>query len=106
MRVERDELASAAGLRAGAGGTCALRGLAGELARARAHRRAREREVAMILSRRELLQAGVSAAALAVGGPVVAAGMRTRPIPRSGEELPGIGMVTGRTFDNSDRAAL
>jgi len=60
----------------------------------------------MILSRRELLQAGVSAAALAVGGPVVAAGMRTRPIPRSGEELPVIGMGTWRTFDTAERAAL
>ena len=59
----------------------------------------------MILSRRELLQAGVSAAALAVGGPVVA-GMRTRPIPRSGEELPVIGMGTWRTFDTAERAAL
>src|SRR4030081_1889849 len=61
--------------------------------------------VAMILSRRELLQVGVSAAALAVGGPVPA-GMRTRPIPRSGEELPVIGMGTWRTFDTSERAAL
>ena len=60
----------------------------------------------MILSRRELLQAGVSAAALAVGGPVSAAGMRTRPIPRSSEELPVIGMGTWRTFDTSERAAL
>ena len=59
----------------------------------------------MILSRRELLQAGVSATALAVGGPVPA-GMRTRPIPRSGEELPVIGMGTWRTFDTSERAAL
>src|SRR5882672_5512381 len=61
--------------------------------------------VAMILSRRELLQAGVSAATLAVGGPVPA-GMRTRPIPRSGEELPVIGMGTWRTFDTAERAAL
>ena len=59
----------------------------------------------MILSRRELLHAGVSAAALAVGGPVPA-GMRMRPIPSSGEQLPVIGMGTWRTFDTADRAAL
>jgi diketogulonate reductase-like aldo/keto reductase len=59
----------------------------------------------MILSRRELLHAGVSAAALAVGGPVPA-GMRVRPIPSSGEQLPVIGMGTWRTFDTADRAAL
>jgi len=60
----------------------------------------------MILSRRQLLQAGVSGAALVVGGPVSAAGMRTRPIPSTGEQLPVIGMGTWRTFDTSERAAL
>ena len=60
----------------------------------------------MILSRRELLLAGVSAAALAVGGPVAAGQMRTRAIPRTGEELPVIGMGTWRTFDTSERSSL
>jgi diketogulonate reductase-like aldo/keto reductase len=60
----------------------------------------------MILSRRELLRAGLSTAALAVGGPVAAERMRTRPIPSTGEELPVIGMGTWRTFDTAERAPL
>jgi len=60
----------------------------------------------MILSRRWLLRAGLSAAAVAAGGPVAAAQMRTRPVPRTGEELPIIGMGTWRTFDTSERTAL
>jgi diketogulonate reductase-like aldo/keto reductase len=58
----------------------------------------------MTMSRREVL--GVAAAALlarrALGAPASASGggtMRTRPIPRTGEELPVIGMGTWRTFD-------
>jgi diketogulonate reductase-like aldo/keto reductase len=60
----------------------------------------------MILSRRELLRTGVSTAALAAGGALAAERMRTRKIPRSGEELPVIGMGTWRTFDTSERSAL
>jgi hypothetical protein len=60
----------------------------------------------MILSRRELLRAGLSTAALAVGGPVAAERMRARPIPSTGEELPVIGMGTWRTFDTAERAPL
>ena len=60
----------------------------------------------MILSRRELLRAGISTAALAAGGALAAEQMRRRTIPRSGEELPVIGMGTWRTFDTSERAAL
>ena len=48
----------------------------------------------MTWSRREILQLSV---ALAAGGPVER--MRTRPIPRTGEQLPVIGMGTWRTFD-------
>ena len=56
----------------------------------------------MTMSRREVL--GVAAAALvgrpAIGAPASGGGtMRTRPIPRTGEELPVIGMGTWRTFD-------
>jgi diketogulonate reductase-like aldo/keto reductase len=56
----------------------------------------------MTMSRREVL--GVAAAALlgrrALGAPASGGGaMRTRPIPRTGEELPVIGMGTWRTFD-------
>ncbi|HEY5677923.1 MAG TPA: aldo/keto reductase, partial [Myxococcales bacterium] len=32
--------------------------------------------------------------------------MRTRRIPRSGEELPAIGMGTWRTFDTAERSGL
>jgi len=60
----------------------------------------------MILSRRELLRASVSTAALAVGGKVGAERMRTRSIAASGEELPVIGMGTWRTFDTSEQKAL
>ena len=54
------------------------------------------------MSRREVL--GVAAAALlgrrVLGAPASGGGtMRTRPIPRTGEELPVIGMGTWRTFD-------
>jgi len=51
----------------------------------------------MIWSRREILQLSL---ALAAGGPVER--MRTRPIPRTGEQLPVIGMGTWRTFDVGD----
>jgi diketogulonate reductase-like aldo/keto reductase len=60
----------------------------------------------MILSRRQLLRTGLSAAALASGGTVAAAQMRARAIPRTGEPLPVIGMGTWRTFDTSERTAL
>jgi diketogulonate reductase-like aldo/keto reductase len=48
----------------------------------------------MTWSRREFLQLSL---ALAAGGPVER--MRTRPIPRTGEQLAVIGMGTWRTFD-------
>ena len=51
----------------------------------------------MTWSRREFLQLSL---ALAAGGPVET--MRTRPIPRSGEQIPVIGMGTWRTFDVGD----
>ncbi len=60
----------------------------------------------MILSRRDLMVAGVSAAGAAAGGALAGEQMRTRKIPRSGEELPVIGMGTWRTFDTSERTAL
>jgi len=50
--------------------------------------------------------AGVSAAGAAAGGALAGEQMRTRKIPRSGEELPVIGMGTWRTFDTSERTAL
>ncbi|HEY6050137.1 MAG TPA: aldo/keto reductase [Thermoanaerobaculia bacterium] len=57
----------------------------------------------MMWTRRALLQL---AAAFAAGGAVER--MRTRPIPRGGEQLPVIGMGTWRTFDvgEGDRAPL
>jgi diketogulonate reductase-like aldo/keto reductase len=57
----------------------------------------------MMWTRRALLQL---AAAFAAGGAVER--MRTRPIPRSGEQLPVIGMGTWRTFDvgEGERAPL
>jgi diketogulonate reductase-like aldo/keto reductase len=51
----------------------------------------------MTWSRRDVLKLS---AALAAGGPVER--MRTRPIPRTGEQLPVIGMGTYRTFDVGD----
>jgi diketogulonate reductase-like aldo/keto reductase len=54
----------------------------------------------MIWSRREVLQL---AAALAAGGGMER--MRTRRIPRTGEELPVVGMGTWRTFDAGDNPA-
>src|SRR5947209_15112985 len=54
----------------------------------------------MIWTRRTLLKL---AAAVAAGGAVDR--MRTRPIPRTGEQLPLIGMGTWRTFDVSDDEA-
>jgi diketogulonate reductase-like aldo/keto reductase len=57
----------------------------------------------MITSRRHLL--GLSALlALRVEGAMEK--MRTRVIPKSGEELPVIGMGTWRTFDGGDAASL
>jgi diketogulonate reductase-like aldo/keto reductase len=58
----------------------------------------------MMFSRRQLLRA--AAAAALPGGAMATGRMRTRPIPRSGEELPVIGMGTWQTFDTSDRAPL
>jgi diketogulonate reductase-like aldo/keto reductase len=57
-------------------------------------------------SRRQLLRAAASAAALAAGGTLATPRMRTRRIPRSGEELPAVGMGTWRTFDTDERAGL
>jgi diketogulonate reductase-like aldo/keto reductase len=59
----------------------------------------------MTLSRRDLLRAA-AASALASGGAMGADRMRMRPIPRTGEELPAIGMGTWRTFDTAERTAL
>lgn len=59
-----------------------------------------------ILSRRQALWAAVSGAALAAGGTLANARMRTRRIPRTGEELPAVGMGTWRTFDTEERAGL
>ncbi len=60
----------------------------------------------LIFSRRQLLRAAASAAALAAGGTLAKARMRTRRIPSSGEELPAIGMGTWRTFDTAERSGL
>lgn len=57
-------------------------------------------------SRRQLLRAAATAAALAAGGTLAKPRMRTRRIPRSGEELPAIGMGTWRTFDTEERPGL
>ncbi len=51
----------------------------------------------MSWSRRDVLKLS---AVLAAGGPMER--MRTRPIPRTGEQLPVIGMGTYRTFDVDD----
>src|SRR5207248_4424895 len=73
-------------------GRRALRSLVVE----QAHPGAQGRSVGdrMIWSRREVL---IGAAALAAGGTMER--MRSRPIPRTGEQLPVIGMGTWRTFD-------
>jgi diketogulonate reductase-like aldo/keto reductase len=55
----------------------------------------------MTWTRREILKLS---AAVAVGGPLTEK-MRTRPIPRSGEQIPVIGMGTWRTFDAGDSDA-
>ena len=57
----------------------------------------------MMLSRRRLLQAAV---AFGAGGAMAADRMRTRAIPRTGEELPAVGMGTWQTFDTTERPAL
>jgi diketogulonate reductase-like aldo/keto reductase len=59
----------------------------------------------MMPSRRDVLRV-VAASALAGGGTMGAERMRTRAIPRTGEQLPAIGMGTWRTFDTDERAAL
>jgi len=59
----------------------------------------------MTLSRRDVLWAA-AAGALASGGTMGAERMRTRPIPRTGEQVPAIGMGTWRTFDTAERTAL
>src|SRR3954466_10465181 len=60
----------------------------------------------LIFSRRQLLRAAAAAAALAGGGALARPRMRTRRIPRTGEELPAIGMGTWRTFDTAERSGL
>src|SRR6185369_14866993 len=59
----------------------------------------------MTLSRRDVLWAA-AAGALASGGTMGAERIRTRPIPRTGEQVPAIGMGTWRTFDTAERTAL
>jgi diketogulonate reductase-like aldo/keto reductase len=57
------------------------------------------------LTRRRFVQA---AACLALGPPVIASGQAgplTRPIPRSGEALPAVGLGTWITFNVGDDAA-
>jgi len=52
------------------------------------------------LSRRQLLRAGLSGAALALmGKPAMGQSLQRKPIPRSGELLPVIGLGTWQTFD-------
>jgi len=60
----------------------------------------------LTFSRRQVLRAAASAAALAAGGTLASPRMRTRRIPRTGEELPAVGMGTWRTFDTDERAGL
>jgi aryl-alcohol dehydrogenase-like predicted oxidoreductase len=53
-----------------------------------------------LISRRELLRLALSAGALAfTGGVAMAASTIRRPIPRTGESLPVIGLGTWQTFD-------
>jgi aryl-alcohol dehydrogenase-like predicted oxidoreductase len=63
------------------------------------------------ISRRQLLRLGLSAAAVIITGSAsMAAAMIQKPIPRSGESLPVIGLGTWQTFDVGNdptaRAAL
>lgn len=62
------------------------------------------------LSRRDLLRWVAAAGAFAVTGAVVPAERHRRPIPRSGETLPVIGLGTWQTFDagstDAERAPL
>src|SRR6266576_2392143 len=52
------------------------------------------------LSRREFMKASVGAGAFALaGGSAVADSIRTKPIPKTGETLPVIGLGTWQTFD-------
>jgi len=56
-----------------------------------------------LLSRRQLLRAGASGAALALMGKrAMAQSILRKPIPRSGELLPVIGLGTWQTFDVGD----
>jgi diketogulonate reductase-like aldo/keto reductase len=59
----------------------------------------------MKLSRRDVLRAA-AVTAVSGGGAMGAERMRTRPIPRTHEQLPAIGMGTWRTFDTAERTAL
>ncbi len=59
----------------------------------------------MTLSRRDVLRAA-AAGALASGGTMGGEQMLTRPIPRTREQVPAIGMGTWRTFDTAERTAL
>src|SRR5947207_11248693 len=52
------------------------------------------------MSRREFMKASVGAGAFALaGGSAVADSIRTKPIPKTGETLPVIGLGTWQTFD-------
>jgi diketogulonate reductase-like aldo/keto reductase len=58
------------------------------------------------ISRRELLRFAAGAGMIAfTGGAAMAASIITRPIPRSGEQLPVIGLGTWQTFDVDKSAA-
>jgi diketogulonate reductase-like aldo/keto reductase len=59
----------------------------------------------MKLSRRDVLRAA-AVTAVSGGGAMGAERMRTRPIPRTHEPVPAIGMGTWRTFDTAERTAL
>lgn len=62
------------------------------------------------ISRRDLLRLALGAGALAFGGDATAVSLLRRPVPRTGELLPVIGLGTWQTFDvgraESERAPL
>ena len=60
------------------------------------------------MERRRFIELTAAVTASAAGSPVWAAGkkkMRTRKIPKSGEEIPVVGLGTSRTFDVGASAA-
>src|SRR5688572_11906144 len=67
---------------------------------ARVERSKRSSLKSQLISRRELLRIALGGTLLAsTGGVVMAASMIRRPIPRTGESLPVIGLGTWQTFD-------